>query len=67
VKITARECPRIPANFLAEERRALGEHWYRQEYECSFEDTVAAVFAYADIQAALSSQVQPWFAEEARG
>jgi hypothetical protein len=65
VKITASECPRIPAGFLAEERRALGERWFRQEYECSFEDTVAAVFAYEDIQAALSSEVQPWFAEEA--
>jgi hypothetical protein len=67
VKITASECPRIPADFLAEERKALGERWFRQEYECSFEDTVAAVFAYEDIQAALSSEVQPWFAEEARG
>src|SRR5207244_4416310 len=37
VKITAEECPRIPATFLAEERRALGERWYKQEYLCSFE------------------------------
>jgi hypothetical protein len=66
VQVTAAQCPRIPAAFLAEERRALGERWFRQEYECSFEDTVAAVFAYADIQAALSSEVEPWFAEEAR-
>jgi hypothetical protein len=61
VKITAEQCPRIPPDFLAEERRALGERWYRQEYLCSFEDTIDAVFAYADIQAALSNDVKPLF------
>src|SRR5262249_19700916 len=61
VKITADQCPRITPEFLEEERRALGERWYRQEYLCSFEDTIDAVFAYADIQAALSDDVQPLF------
>jgi hypothetical protein len=61
VKITADQCPRITADFLAEERRALGERWYRQEYLCSFEDVVDAVFAYEDIQAALSDDVKPLF------
>src|SRR5262249_34618642 len=36
VRITAEECPRITREFLAEERQALGERWYRQEYLCSF-------------------------------
>ena len=62
VRITAEECPRIPADFLNEERRALGERWYRQEYLCSFEDVIDAVFAYSDIQAAMSDEVQPLFA-----
>ncbi len=61
VKVTAEQCPRIPADFLAEERRALGERWFRQEYLCSFEDTIDAVFAYADVQAALSDAVKPLF------
>lgn len=61
VKVTAHECPRIPADFLAEERQALGERWFRQEYLCSFEDSIDAVFAYADIQAALSDEVEPLF------
>jgi hypothetical protein len=61
VQITAPECPRITPEFLAEERRALGERWYRQEYLCSFEDTVDAVFAYDDIQAAMSADVRPLF------
>jgi hypothetical protein len=63
VRVTAPECPRISAEFLAEEQRALGERWFRQEYLCSFEDVIDAVFAYADIQAALSDDVKPLFAE----
>jgi hypothetical protein len=63
VKITAPECPRISPEFLAEEQRALGERWFRQEYLCSFEDVIDAVFAHADIQAALSEDVKPLFAE----
>jgi hypothetical protein len=59
VRITADQCPRISPEFLDEERRSLGERWYRQEYLCSFEDVVGAVFAWEDIQAALSPDVEP--------
>jgi hypothetical protein len=61
VRVTADECPRIPREFLEEERRALGERWFRQEYLCSFEDVIDAVFSYADIRAALSPHVAPLF------
>jgi Terminase large subunit, T4likevirus-type, N-terminal len=61
LRITAEECPRISAEFLAEERQALGERWFRQEFLCSFEEVNDAVFSYADIQAALSDDVQPLF------
>jgi hypothetical protein len=63
VKVTAEQCPRIPAAFLEEERQALGERWYRQEYQCSFEEVIDAVFQHADIQACLSDSVQPLFGE----
>jgi hypothetical protein len=63
VRITAPECPRIRPSFLDEEQRSLGERWFRQEYLCSFEDDVDAVFAYADVQAALAADVQPLFFE----
>jgi hypothetical protein len=56
---THSQCPRNSAEFLAEERRALGERWYRQEYLCSFADTIDAVFSWADIQAAMSDDVKP--------
>lgn len=62
--ITADKCPRITKEFLAEERRALGDRWYRQEYLCSFEDVIDAVFSYADIQAALRDDVKPLFGEK---
>jgi hypothetical protein len=59
VKVTAEECPRISAEFLAEERQALGDRWFRQEYLCSFEEVIDAVFSQADIDAALSDDIEP--------
>jgi hypothetical protein len=59
VQVTAEQCPRIPAEFLEEERRALGPRWYRQEYLCSFEETVNAFFNHAEIQAALAGGIPP--------
>jgi hypothetical protein len=53
VKVTAAECPRITAAFLAEERRSIGERWYRQEYECEFLTAIGAVFSGDDIDAAI--------------
>ena len=61
VQIAAGQVSRISSQFLAEERRALGERFYRQEYETDFADCVDSVFSYADIQAALSDEVQPLF------
>ena len=49
IRVSADQCPRILPAFLAEEKRALGERWFRQEYMCSFEDTIDAVFSAADI------------------
>jgi hypothetical protein len=59
VRITADQCPRISSTFLAEERAALGERWYLQEYHCEFMDMIGAVFSGADIDAAMASNVQP--------
>ncbi len=60
IRVQAADCPRIPADFLAEERLALGPRWFRQEYECSFEDAISALFAYEDLVAAISPSVQPF-------
>ncbi len=59
VRIPALECPRISQEFLNEESRALGDWWYRQEYECDFVDIVDSVFPYEMVMAAISHEVQP--------
>lgn len=61
VKITAEQCPRISPAFLAEERRSLGDRWYRQEYLCSFEETMDQVFSYDLVMGAVSGDVAPLF------
>jgi hypothetical protein len=55
VKVT--ECPRISAEFLEDERLALGDRWYAQEYMCSFEDPVGAVFAHDVVHAMIDPAV----------
>jgi hypothetical protein len=44
IQVTAAQCPRITPEFLDEERRALGESWFRQEYFCSFESVEGVVY-----------------------
>ena len=60
-KVTAADCPRITPAFLAEERVELGERWFRQEWYCSFEDAVDAVFSGSLIEAARADGIDPLF------
>jgi hypothetical protein len=59
VKITAAQCPRITLEFLAEERRSIGERWFNQEYGCEFLSAIGAVFSGTDIDAAFVATVKP--------
>ena len=59
VQVTARECPRIPAKFLAEEERAMGDRWFRQEYLCEFGETAGALFSEEDLRRAIRDDVAP--------
>ena len=61
VKVVATDCPRITPEFLAEERAALGDWWYRQEYLCEFVDTVDQLFSYDEVMAAITPDVLPLF------
>ncbi|MGI9167135.1 MAG: hypothetical protein ACR2G5_12260 [Pyrinomonadaceae bacterium] len=61
VKITAHDCPRISRAWLDQERAAIGDWWFSQEYLCEFVDTQDQVFAYEDIMAALDPTVTPLF------
>ena len=61
-QVTAPECPRLSAEFLAEERRALGALWFGQEYLVEFRDAVDSVFRHDDI-AAMFRDVEPLFVD----
>jgi hypothetical protein len=60
-EVPASRCPRISEAFLKEEHRALPRRVFRQEYECSFEETEDQLFSHEDVQAAISSEVTPLF------
>jgi hypothetical protein len=62
-RITAEECPRVSQEFLAEERRGLGPRWYRQEYLCSFEETIDHVFPTESVLAAFDASEPPLFGD----
>jgi len=59
-RITAEECPRISPEFLAEERRNVGEWWFKQEYFCEFLDSQSQAFRREDIDAMFSEEVAGW-------
>jgi hypothetical protein len=61
LSIAATKCPRIPAAFLEEERRKLGQRWFEMEYMNVFGDDVAAVFSSDDIARAFTRDVKPLF------
>jgi len=62
VRVPASECPRIGADFLAEERRALGSWVYSAEYECSFAETSAQLFSEDVLRQMYDAAVRPLFA-----
>lgn len=59
-KVPASDCPRISEDFLEEERRSMGDWWYRQEYECEFLDAETQPFGREDIERAFSEEVEAW-------
>jgi hypothetical protein len=60
VKVPWSQCPRITSEFIADERRALGESWVNQEYECLF--TALEGLVYPDFAGAFTPQ---WMAADA--
>ncbi|MFL5245820.1 MAG: terminase large subunit domain-containing protein [Gemmataceae bacterium] len=57
IEIPASRINRISPAFLDEERRNLGESWYRQEYCCSFEALEGLV--YPDFKRCIMSSPEP--------
>jgi hypothetical protein len=61
-EVPASKCPRISEKFLEEERASLPPFIFRQEYECSFEETEDQVFTTDMIDRAVTDEVKPLFA-----
>ena len=57
IEVPADKIPRIRPEFLAQERRALGESWFRQEYGCSFEALEGLV--YPDFARCVVAHLRP--------
>jgi hypothetical protein len=66
VEVPAHKVPRISQEFLEEERRAMGDWWFSQEYMCEFRESIDSVFSHASVMGALSDEVQPLFGEGKR-
>src|SRR5215208_5463740 len=60
-EVPASQCPRISGEFLEEERASLPPFIFRQEYECSFEETEDQVFTTDMIDRALTDEVKRLF------
>src|SRR5215218_4657621 len=60
-EVPVSQCPRISEGFLEEERASLPPFIFRQEYECSFEETEDQVFTTDLIDRAVTDEVQPLF------
>jgi hypothetical protein len=58
-EVPASRCPRISEEFLEEERASLPPFIFRQEYECSFEETEDQVFTTDMIDRAVTDEVKP--------
>ncbi len=59
VRVTAYDCPRIPREFVEEERRAMGDRWFRQEYLCEFTESEDGVFGRDLARGALTGKFRP--------
>ena len=63
IQLTAHDCPRIPAAFLEEEEKTMPSMFFRSEYLCEFTEAIDSVFSYELVMRAISSEVEPLFAQ----
>jgi hypothetical protein len=60
-RVTCWDCPRIPREWLEQERRRIGPWWFSQEYECEFLEPEGTFFSYDAIAAAFDDGVPTLF------
>jgi hypothetical protein len=61
VEVPATACPRISADFLAEEQAALGPWWFKQEYGCEFVETSDSLFTFEETMGLARPDIEPLF------
>ena len=61
VRVPAGAIPRITAGFLEDERAAMGEWWYQQEYLTEFVQSDDVFFREDVVRDAITSDVKPLF------
>jgi hypothetical protein len=61
IQVTADECPRMAAEQLEQQKRSLGEMFYKQEFLCEFVETEEQTFNYDLIHRALDDTIEPLF------
>lgn len=61
IQITAHDCPRMTEDQLDQQRRSMGDMFFRQEFLCEFVDTAEQTFGYDLIQRAFDDEVKPLF------
>jgi hypothetical protein len=60
IRIIGRECPRISAEFLEQQRKKLGPTLYAQEFEGEFTDADTSAFSSELIELALTDDFEPF-------
>lgn len=61
IEISASQCPRMTAEQLEQQRRSMGDMFFRQEFQCEFVDTAEQTFGYDLIQRAFDDSITPLF------
>jgi len=61
IRILGRECPRISAEFLEQQRKKLGPVIFAQEFEGEFTDAESSAFSSELIKLALVDDFEPFW------
>ena len=58
--VTAEDCPRISEQFLKDERKQIGDFYFKQEYECQFLEPEGSLFTLEQIEDCFTDEFDGW-------
>ena len=59
--VPATECPRLSPEFLAREKKRMGDLWFRREYMCEFVEGDETLFSFDLIRSAFEDKVKTYY------